>query len=336
MTTERQQRANGQNARFSTGPRTEDGKAVSRWNARKHGLRSVQPVVNGLETVEDWEAHHGGIMEALAPVGQLEGFLAERVAFNSWRLQRVVRYETTVTALALETAEEDAAQSLLFDNTYLSATAATRQKDKQAEEMRERRETNELVLELLESLPGSDDNERVYAAQVWFILEEISDHLPMGTAYIDFQERPFLDKLGAPPDEDFEHFEWTAGKVREAIGLLAKHGKTSPEKLLRWATEFRRERAAEEEAMEQDEPMEPEKEPTPVDRQKEAADRLRRRRSLPDDAILQKIARYEGHISREMFKALHELQRLQALRGGANVAAPVAVDVSVDARQAVG
>ena len=38
MTTERQQQANRQNSRHSTGPKTAEGKAASRANATKHGL----------------------------------------------------------------------------------------------------------------------------------------------------------------------------------------------------------------------------------------------------------------------------------------------------------
>jgi hypothetical protein len=43
-----------------------------------------------------------------------------------------------------------------------------------------------------------------------------------------------------------------------------------------------------------------------------------------------KLSRYKTTIERSLFKALHELQRLQATRGaGGNVSPPVAVDVDV-------
>jgi hypothetical protein len=43
-----------------------------------------------------------------------------------------------------------------------------------------------------------------------------------------------------------------------------------------------------------------------------------------------KLSRYETTLERSLFKALHELQRLQATRGaGGNVSPPVAVDVNV-------
>jgi hypothetical protein len=41
----------------------------------------------------------------------------------------------------------------------------------------------------------------------------------------------------------------------------------------------------------------------------------RRDRILPDRADLEKIARYEAHLSRQMYQALHELEALQARQG---------------------
>jgi hypothetical protein len=51
---------------------------------------------------------------------------------------------------------------------------------------------------------------------------------------------------------------------------------------------------------------------------------------LPDANTLQKITRYEAHLSRQLLQALHELQRLQAGRGGQSVPLPAALDVVVD------
>jgi hypothetical protein len=41
-----------------------------------------------------------------------------------------------------------------------------------------------------------------------------------------------------------------------------------------------------------------------------------RERLLPDEKILAKVARYEAHLSRLMFKALHEHEALQVRRSG--------------------
>jgi hypothetical protein len=42
----------------------------------------------------------------------------------------------------------------------------------------------------------------------------------------------------------------------------------------------------------------------------------RRKRVLPDEKALEKIARYEAHLSREMYRALHELEAPQTRRAG--------------------
>ncbi len=45
---------------------------------------------------------------------------------------------------------------------------------------------------------------------------------------------------------------------------------------------------------------------------------------------LSKISRYEAAIWRSIYRTLHELQRLQAARSGAEVSAPAVVDLNVD------
>ena len=51
-------------------------------------------------------------------------------------------------------------------------------------------------------------------------------------------------------------------------------------------------------------------------------ERMCRERLLPDEKTLEKVARYEAHLSRLMFKALHELEALQVRRSGGS--APLA------------
>jgi hypothetical protein len=49
---------------------------------------------------------------------------------------------------------------------------------------------------------------------------------------------------------------------------------------------------------------------------------MSRERLLPDDKTLEKVARYEAHLSRGLYKALHELEALQVRRLGGS--APLA------------
>jgi hypothetical protein len=51
--------------------------------------------------------------------------------------------------------------------------------------------------------------------------------------------------------------------------------------------------------------------------------------SIPDDQSAAKIGRYESHLSRQMSQAIHELERRQASRKGANVTPPHMLDVTI-------
>jgi hypothetical protein len=91
MATEKQIRANRQNAKKSTGPKTEEGKAAVSQNAVKHGL-FVDSVVAG-ETESEYEAFYGELLAELAPRGVVELLLAERVVSLWWRLRRAERMQ---------------------------------------------------------------------------------------------------------------------------------------------------------------------------------------------------------------------------------------------------
>jgi hypothetical protein len=60
-------------------------------------------------------------------------------------------------------------------------------------------------------------------------------------------------------------------------------------------------------------------------------ERMSPERLLPDEKTLEKVARYEAHLTRGLYKALHELEALQARRtGGAAPLARVDVDGLVE------
>src|SRR5262245_6217600 len=98
MTTELQFQANRKNALQSTGPKTGEGIETARFNALRHGLRSLQTVIPG-EDPEAWEAHRSGVVYDLNPIGAVELALAEQIASKLWRLGRVVRHEADLIAI---------------------------------------------------------------------------------------------------------------------------------------------------------------------------------------------------------------------------------------------
>ena len=106
----------------STGPKTHQGKLNVSRNATKHGILSLRPVVAHFESEQGWQRHREAILESLAPEGGLEEALAERVALCSWRLNRVIAYETeTITQeqeAVSEELEEDRRHKLRFATLY--------------------------------------------------------------------------------------------------------------------------------------------------------------------------------------------------------------------------
>ena len=95
MSTEKQIKANQQNAQKSTGPKTDEGKAAVSQNAVKHGL-FAESVIKG-ENEADYEAFHNGMFAELAPVGVVEAVLAERAVSLTWRLKRAERMQSVRT-----------------------------------------------------------------------------------------------------------------------------------------------------------------------------------------------------------------------------------------------
>jgi len=92
MTTERQIDANRSNAGLSTGPPTSAGKEASKCSALKHGLRAEAAIIPG----EDSGAYHEfrqALVTELAPVGELEALLVDRIVSLASRLQRTGRVE---------------------------------------------------------------------------------------------------------------------------------------------------------------------------------------------------------------------------------------------------
>jgi hypothetical protein len=82
------------------GPKTPQGKARSSRSALRFGIYATEPVIPGIERLDEWRGHRDSVIASLAPVGSLETKLAERVALVLWRLRRVIAYEQAEYARA--------------------------------------------------------------------------------------------------------------------------------------------------------------------------------------------------------------------------------------------
>ena len=92
MTTESQIKANRNNAKKSTGPKTPEGKAKVSQNATTHGLTASSDIIKG-ESQQQFDAHKHSFLECLNPRNAVEDFLADRVVSLAWRLKRAERIQ---------------------------------------------------------------------------------------------------------------------------------------------------------------------------------------------------------------------------------------------------
>ncbi|HEY2156886.1 MAG TPA: hypothetical protein VGH33_14740, partial [Isosphaeraceae bacterium] len=93
MRSEKQRQASRTNGAKSKGPKSPDGKNVSKFNGLKHGLRSNQVVLPD-ENVAEFQAELKGWADDWQPKSHTRAVLVERAAVASWRLRRCVRAES--------------------------------------------------------------------------------------------------------------------------------------------------------------------------------------------------------------------------------------------------
>ena len=88
MATQSQIDANRQNAQKSTGPRTEQGKAVSRFNAIKTGIHAESEVIPGEDPAE-LENLAAQYHQRFQPATPEEGFLVDSLVDADWQMRRL-------------------------------------------------------------------------------------------------------------------------------------------------------------------------------------------------------------------------------------------------------
>jgi hypothetical protein len=95
---------------------------------------------------------------------------------------------------------------------------------------------------------------------------------------------------------------WTVSLVRACISAIASAAKEVQVELIEAATERARLEIISAKAA--------------TERVEQDLARMSRERLLPDEKTLEKVSRYEAHLSRLFHKSLHELEALQTRRSG--------------------
>jgi hypothetical protein len=297
---EKQLAANQANAKKSTGPKTAAGKAIVALNGVQHGIQAVNPVLPG-ESPHVWRRFKMAMYVSLGPVGMVEIVLAERITLTAWRQRRVTRFETESMRQSMEDADGKLAQRF----------------EKELNE-----NGNDSPGDLLDRAQQVvHDAANLQASLVKFVAGAATDPLTNEEAggilhiALDISGRKRWPEDAWPPGRaDFKG--WTVALVRGAFASLSRGRRFRDVDQFICAVAARVSTKVREAG----------------ERPKEfARKRLKNRRinQMPDTDTCELIMRYEGHLTRQYHRDLHELERLQAKRLGQSVRHAISIDADV-------
>jgi hypothetical protein len=95
MASQAQIEANRRNSVKSTGPKTRTGKRIVSKNAMRHGLLSTHGLLLG-ESEDEFVAFRDRLERELAPEGEIEGIMAEKIIWLAWLMERASRMEAAL------------------------------------------------------------------------------------------------------------------------------------------------------------------------------------------------------------------------------------------------
>ncbi len=283
---------------MGSGPKTSEGKAVAKMNALAHGMRSPAPVIPG-EDAGEWERHHAGIVDALAPAVAVESALADRVALLLWRMGRVGRYETAMVGASVADAERDYERG---EEEKQQFSGSHRYTPNTPDECRREIRDAAANVRLLKGLATRRADENVAGVSVGLMLSEAGKSATYRTKHEEFDP----DAVRYPVLED--GLDWddyatvTVAELRECFVVLAAAAGVDVGELIgavmyHYECEGRGAKLRLEEV------------------ERELA-RMGARRMMLPAADLDKVQRYEAHLHRQMIQTLRELEAMGERRRG--------------------
>ena len=292
-------KANRKNATKSTGPKTKAGKMAVALNGTVHGLRSANPVIPWLESEEHWLSHREGIVSQLNPIGAVEAALADRIALGFWRLGRCVETEPRVLHAIREKHRWQAIRNVLVSEHLMRVGESAEDVLKRLIAARDlQRSIEDLWTKMISRSSKATPDESV--------ANELLDLVCGGDEWAVLED-PFNAAFDWPPRR--------MSDLRAMFDWLFSHLYEEPEiSLFEFARRINENVSAAE---------------SQVSRIEEAGRNAAELAFVDADSV-EKLMRYETTIHRTLLKDIHELQRIQALRNGDPVMAPVSIDISVE------
>ncbi len=331
---EKQLLANKKNASKSTGPKTEEGKSISSKNALTHGLRAQQIVIEG-ESQEEFDDFRELLIDHLSPDGPLEMLLVDRIAASSWRLRRTGHLEAQIfdemrnslAAVRNKNSKDLFMVPLNNDDTVFSY----RSRFSSFQEARSAWDATEDGIACAEGCLSDDPSG--HSSFYRFLKDNrISDTDILEPRPGDIVEA--ISNLKKKHENQPELF-YKLSELEETYKSIAKHQFVHISALRLYLLDIRglihtsNELTDEygpvlDEAIEDISSIE-------MDINQQLRPNLGQAVScdFKGSDVLTRFIRYESQIQRGLFKAIHELNRLQASRQGRRTIAPIAIDIDV-------
>jgi len=281
--------ANRRNAQKSTGPKTPQGRAISKMNALKHGILSKEVVVRGWcikENGREFAALHRRLWEDLKPVGLLEEMLVDKIVGTHWRLRRALKAESGEIALSVDKGHWERSRSDECSHWWLNPY-----KDP-VSSLEHSAFGNVIMLDwLMKVRERVEQDGELTEAAIKIPFDGERNTLSIGLEKL--RQRLLQKPGGADPAAGRKE---NKNQALRAIDLRL-------ESLERRRAECKKREDKEEEA-----------------RQAAAV--------LPSPEVLDKIMRYETKLLRQLHRAMNQLERLQRRRLGEAVPPPLVMVVS--------
>jgi hypothetical protein len=275
----------------TAGPKTAAGKAAVSQNAVKHGIFSQEPVVKDVESQEEWERHREGIIASLCPVGALEETLAERAARLLWRQARVARFEMYCIDRWQQEIPDDLKFKYQLEVGTTSPEARTNCSPAQIRAIHQQRQQ---FLLLMRRFPELADDAFLLYEEAKAIAEAVLEAV---------QDQDGLTLVGEPGEQPEDLPRVRVGTLRAGLRQVAKRAGLDLADV--WARAAQQAIAA---AAWQQERYERLEGYFPV---------WHAYRVVPREQELEKVMRYEAHLSRELARLLKDFHLLQKQRRAA-------------------
>lgn len=302
--TDKQVAANRANASKSTGPKSESGKKIACRNSLKHGLLAKEIVIDtgdGAENQDDFNRLLTDLHRHFNPQGTLEEMLVEKIVVAYWRLRRAHRYEVGLLRKDMDNAIVD-----FFEPDSFGLEPKNKSENEIEEEISQMqsgiKDWRAFKQRLRKMYKEGDDLDATYSDDFGDIWDVLHDKVSEEDSYVVEQDllyepkklREYLNQRG-----------WSDADIWQAHLDICDEYITSCYQSVR--------------ALEKDKQI-----------TRNALQIQMKLNSIPQGKELERLLKYEGTIEKQFYKAINQLERLQRLRHGDIVAAPLDIEVNVN------